>query len=60
MWLLDSLNTTAVIALSEVTVKSVLKHVSALLTDVFTLALMLVEFHDTLISMLMIFSILSA
>jgi len=60
MWLLDSLNTTAVIALSEVTVKSVLKHVSALLTDVFTLALMLVEFHDTLISMLMVFSILSA
>jgi len=30
------------------------------LTDIFTLALMLVEFHDTLISMLMVFSILSA
>jgi len=60
MWLLDSLDTTAVIALFEVTVKSVLKCVSALLTDIFTLALMLVEFHDTLISMLMVFSILSA
>jgi len=60
MWLLDSLDTTAAVAFSEVVMRSVLKCVAALLISVFILALMLVEFHDTLISMLMVFSISSA
>lgn len=60
IWLLDPLDTTAAVAPPEVAVGSVLERVSALLTGAFTLALMLVEFHDTSISMLTVSSILLA
>ena len=56
----DLLNMTAAVALPGVALGTVLKGVSALSTGACTLALMLVEFHDISILMLMVSRILSA
>ncbi len=56
----DSLETTAAVVLSGMTLRSILKGVFALLIDASALEFTLVEFHDISILMLMISSVSSA
>ena len=57
MWSSDSLETTAVVALSEIVLSFILEDFLTLLIDACALELTLIEFHDILISMLILFSV---
>lgn len=58
LWLLNSIKIFT--AFVRLRIESVFKDTSEMLTDTYTFELMIVEFHDILTSMLMVFNVFSA